>query len=107
MKSASLRIRVLGPIWWPSGLTCAAEETLHENDFERCDIDPHNADDMRTYADTHFGDFSGIDAIDAVYQERRQCSECHTLTRAEHTRVLSFTDDEECAWVDAMYPAED
>lgn len=105
MSTKRLHIRVVGPIWQP-GFTCASQETLSDGDFDRLDIDPRNPEDIRTYCDTHFGDFSAIDAIDAKYEERGRCSSCGTITRAENTRVLSFTEEQEAAWCDAMFPTE-
>ncbi len=60
-KQVTLRISILGGIWWPMGLLCLKNETIRlgKNPFE-VDIEPVLAD-IEDYVFSHFvGDFSGV-----------------------------------------------
>jgi hypothetical protein len=56
----TLRISVLGKIWWPMGLVCSLEKTikLGKNPFQ-VDINP-TVDEVEDWLMTNTGDFSEV-----------------------------------------------
>lgn len=114
IQSRRLSLRVLGTLWMP-GVQAASSETLNigTGPFQT-DIDPTDPDEVQTWADCHLGDFSSIDAIDAELVETGPTHYEHgpdgwkiSSTYTRSVQVLSFTDDQELAWSDAMFGSEE